>query len=73
MGGGPGLAPGAFSPATPRRVGKAEAALGFRLPDDLRASLLRHGGRGPVGRAGCYQSWPSRRSPRPGADRCRTS
>ncbi|MEV4160306.1 SMI1/KNR4 family protein [Nonomuraea dietziae] len=29
---------------TPRRVAKAEAALGFRLPEDLRASLLRHDG-----------------------------
>lgn len=25
-------------------VAKAEAALGFRLPEDLRASLLRHDG-----------------------------
>ncbi|MER5321661.1 hypothetical protein [Streptosporangium roseum] len=31
-------------PATPRRVGKVGAALGFRLPDDPRASSLRHDG-----------------------------
>ncbi|MFC4122578.1 SMI1/KNR4 family protein [Nonomuraea zeae] len=31
-------------PATPQAIAKAEAAVGARFPDDLRASLLRHDG-----------------------------
>jgi cell wall assembly regulator SMI1 len=31
-------------PATPLAIAKAEAAMGARFPDDLRASLLRHDG-----------------------------
>ncbi|MGP4102214.1 SMI1/KNR4 family protein [Nonomuraea sp. KM90] len=31
-------------PATPQAIARAEAAMGAHLPDDLRASLLRHDG-----------------------------
>ncbi|WP_281356298.1 SMI1/KNR4 family protein [Acrocarpospora macrocephala] len=36
-------------PATQRAIAKAEAAMGMRFPDDLRASLLRHDGGGSWG------------------------
>ncbi|MEU6409547.1 hypothetical protein [Microbispora sp. NPDC046933] len=57
-------------PAGPRLVAKAEARLGTRIPDSLRASLLRHdGARGPaafrlppyhtiMGARGLVSSWP---------------
>lgn len=36
-------------PASARDIAKAEAAMGLRFPDDLRASLLRHDGGGSWG------------------------
>ncbi len=57
-------------PASPRLVATAEARLGTRVPDSLRASLLRHdGARGPatfafpfsyaiMGARGVVSSWP---------------
>ncbi|WP_433541570.1 SMI1/KNR4 family protein [Streptosporangium sandarakinum] len=33
-----------YGPATPVQIARAEAAMGMRFPDDLRASLLRHNG-----------------------------
>ncbi|GII83905.1 hypothetical protein Ssi03_18950 [Sphaerisporangium siamense] len=36
-------------PARPLDIAKAEAAMGLRFPDDLRASLLRHDGSGEWG------------------------
>ncbi|MEU9832306.1 SMI1/KNR4 family protein [Streptosporangium sp. NPDC048047] len=33
-----------YGPADPGRIARAEAAMGMRFPDDLRASLLRHDG-----------------------------
>lgn len=37
------------APAAPTAIAKAEAAMGLRFPDDLRASLLRHDGAKPGG------------------------
>ncbi|RJL31441.1 SMI1/KNR4 family protein [Bailinhaonella thermotolerans] len=45
-------APGTYrtlgEPATPLRIARAEAAMGLRFPDGLKASLLRHDGGFPM-------------------------
>ncbi|NRQ31761.1 hypothetical protein HII36_07900 [Nonomuraea sp. NN258] len=51
----PGTRRGLAPPARPRAIAAAEAAMGVRFPDDLKASLLRHDGQ-KSGR-GTYLWW----------------